>query len=112
MLAVVFEVLDLILVLDGASPSDIRHWDDVGVHGSDEEVVVGNIAIRNISRSEVVRDSYASLVRCTRYRRVSVLMGGGGGGIGGKGREQLNNSADEIWLSVSFRPRRRDEDVV
>lgn len=57
------EFLDVVAVPDGAQPADVRRRDGVGMHGGDEESVIGDIAVGDISGAKVVRDADSEFMR-------------------------------------------------
>ena len=57
------EFLDVVAVPDGAQPSDVRRRDGIGMHGGDEESVIGDIAIGDVAGAEIVRDADSEFVR-------------------------------------------------
>lgn len=57
------EFLDVVAVPDGAQPADVRRRDGVGMHGGDEESVIGDIAVGDVSGAKVVRDADPEFMR-------------------------------------------------
>lgn len=93
---VVLELVDLdvgnvLFVHDGAATSDVGQGNDVGVHGCDYEMKVGDVAIRDVAGTEVVRYSHAG------------LDGRAGGGMRGnrRGGKKFHHARNEVGLSLA-----------
>jgi hypothetical protein len=112
------EFLDVVAVPDGAQPADVRRRDGVGMHGGDEESVIGDIAIGDVARAEVVRDADSELMRrdddppgrsffargsfrsrgCRSRRFARRLAGRGGlGGFGGSRGSSSRGGGGRGW---------------
>lgn len=120
------ELLDVVAVLDGAQSSNVVGRDNVGVEARDKDPMIGDIAVRNVPRPEVIVDAKTEerrvgTVHATVDRLASVGRRGRGrpGGFDDSthgrldGRlEDFDDSSDEVGLPVTFVPRCCDVDVI